>query len=173
MKAIIATSLENAIGTETGLPWHCPMDMKWFRYCTLNKTVLMGRVTMETLKGPLPDRENLVLSKTLPKGDYNGFTVINCPSELPEETDDIVIIGGAAIYTLFRRDINTLIVSNIDISVPNATVFMDTTFLTKGMVLASSVRSDTPAFEALRKAIGAKPVKRADTKIYSINTYER
>ena len=165
MKACIAVSQDNAIGTDTGLPWSCPLDLKWFKHYTSGSTVVMGRKTMETLRQPLPNRRNIVLSKTLKAGDHNGFEVINCPSQLPEETKDIIIIGGASIYTMFQRDIKELVVSTIDIWNTNATVSMDISALSKGMVLESHIRKGTTAFEQVFKQIGTKPTERKKTTL--------
>ena len=54
------------IGKNGKLPWHVSEDLKNFKKITLNSTVIMGRKTWESLPvKPLPNRENIVLSKTL------------------------------------------------------------------------------------------------------------
>jgi dihydrofolate reductase len=56
------------------LPWRISEDLKWFKKITLGHTLLMGRKTWESLPGPLPKRENWVLSSTLTtQPDIKGF----------------------------------------------------------------------------------------------------
>lgn len=62
-----AFSLKNSLG----MPWkHNSYDMKIFKSITINNTVVMGRKTMESLKNPLPDRKNLVITSQEP---LSGF----------------------------------------------------------------------------------------------------
>lgn len=56
------TKGERAIGIRNTLPWRLPADMALFKKHTLNKPVLMGRLTALSIRGPLPRRLNLVLT---------------------------------------------------------------------------------------------------------------
>jgi dihydrofolate reductase len=62
-KAIAAMSLNRVIGAGTKIPWHLPEDFKWFKKMTSGNVVVMGRKTFESLKGPLPNRLNVVLTR--------------------------------------------------------------------------------------------------------------
>jgi dihydrofolate reductase len=62
LKAIAAMSLNRVIGCGNKIPWHLPDDFKWFREKTVGNIVVMGRKTFESLKGPLPNRRNLILT---------------------------------------------------------------------------------------------------------------
>jgi len=62
LKAIAAMSLNRVIGCGNKIPWHLPDDFKWFREKTMGNIVVMGRKTFESLKGPLPNRRNLILT---------------------------------------------------------------------------------------------------------------
>jgi dihydrofolate reductase len=62
LKAIAAMSLNRVIGCGNKIPWHLPDDFKWFREQTMGNVVVMGRKTFESLKGPLPNRRNLILT---------------------------------------------------------------------------------------------------------------
>src|SRR5688572_7332948 len=64
MKAIAAMSLNRVIGRENKIPWHLPEDFKWFKRLTTGHFVLMGRKTFESLGRPLPNRTNIVLTRT-------------------------------------------------------------------------------------------------------------
>jgi dihydrofolate reductase len=62
-KAVAAMSLNRVIGHGNKIPWHLPEDFKWFRKLTTGNIVVMGRKTFESLKGPLPNRRNLILTR--------------------------------------------------------------------------------------------------------------
>ena len=73
MKMIAAVGRNYEIGIGNELPWRCPTDLKLFKQLTKNATVVMGRKTMESLKRPLPERHNLVLTRSrgyIPNGFY-------------------------------------------------------------------------------------------------------
>ncbi|MFP6894007.1 MAG: dihydrofolate reductase, partial [Opitutales bacterium] len=65
LKAIAAISLDRVIGKDGDLPWRLPDDLKWFKKITSGHTILMGRKTWNSLGRPLPNRLNLVLSRTM------------------------------------------------------------------------------------------------------------
>lgn len=62
-KAVAAMSLNRVIGRGNKIPWHLPDDFKWFKKLTTGHIVVMGRKTFESLKGPLPNRKNLILTR--------------------------------------------------------------------------------------------------------------
>lgn len=64
MKMIAAVGRNYEIGRGNELPWRCPSELKLFRELTTNATVVMGRKTMESLKRPLPERHNVVLTRS-------------------------------------------------------------------------------------------------------------
>ena len=65
LKAIAAASLDRVIGKDGDLPWRLSEDLKWFKKITSGHTILMGRKTWESLGRPLPNRRNVVLSRTM------------------------------------------------------------------------------------------------------------
>lgn len=88
------------IGRDGALPWHLPEDLKFFRKTTTGHPILMGRKTWESLGRPLPNRRNLILSRTLP--DQPGAEVLRSPADLDQLNLEgpVYIIGGAEIYQL-------------------------------------------------------------------------
>lgn len=54
------------------MPWMLSGDLAWFKRNTLNKPVIMGRITYESIGKPLPQRLNIILSHTH-LSDDNGF----------------------------------------------------------------------------------------------------
>ncbi len=64
MIAIAAMSLNRVIGRDNKIPWHLPEDFKWFKQLTTGHFVMMGRKTFESLGRPLPNRTNIVISRS-------------------------------------------------------------------------------------------------------------
>ena len=93
-----------AIGKNGGIPWSCPQDMKWFKDTTIGHAVIMGRKTFDSLKKPLKDRINIVVtSKDIVTNSeekvYTAKSVEEAISLAKSLTmNDIFIIGGASIY---------------------------------------------------------------------------
>lgn len=102
--SIIAGMDENRlIGQGNRLPWRLPADMKHFRQHTLDKPVVMGRKTFESIGKPLPKRTNIILTRD-PKYQAEGGIITHSIEEVLEAasgSQEIMIIGGAAIYELF------------------------------------------------------------------------
>ena len=61
---IAACAPDRCIGINNTMPWHLPEDFAFFKAYTLNKPVVMGRKTWESLpRKPLPGRRNIVISR--------------------------------------------------------------------------------------------------------------
>ena len=60
---VAAVAANGIIGKDGKLPWHLPEDLKHFKRVTMGHPVIMGRKTWESLKGPLPGRENIVITQ--------------------------------------------------------------------------------------------------------------
>jgi dihydrofolate reductase len=114
LRIIAAMSENGIIGLEGNLPWHIPEDLKRFKELTLEKNVVMGKRTYESLKGPLPNRENIVLSNNLEyveKGvilKRNFCEIMNYIKEKPT-----YIIGGEKIYKLFLPFVNNMEITKV------------------------------------------------------------
>ena len=59
---VVAVASNGIIGRDGQLPWHLPEDLKHFKRLTLGHPVIMGRRTWESLKAPLPGRDNIVVT---------------------------------------------------------------------------------------------------------------
>jgi dihydrofolate reductase len=60
---VAAVAANGIIGANGKLPWHIPEELQHFKKLTLGHPVIMGRRTWESLKGPLPERENIVVTR--------------------------------------------------------------------------------------------------------------
>lgn len=61
---VAAVAANGIIGANGELPWRLPEDMRHFKRVTMGHPVIMGRRTWESLTGPLPGRENIVVTRT-------------------------------------------------------------------------------------------------------------
>ena len=115
MKAIAAADRNWAIGKDGGLLCHIPGDLKYFKEKTKGHKVIMGRKTLESLPGgkPLPDREHIILSRTMDKRDdvTGARTVEEALSYCDEDT---FVCGGAEIYRQFSDYCDTFLITRID-----------------------------------------------------------
>jgi len=104
---IVAMDENNLIGCENKLPWHLPADLKFFKKTTLNKAVIMGANTYKSivndLKKPLPQRQNIVVSASLPADEKEVDVVRNLKDaiNIAHNKDEIMIIGGSQIFKAF------------------------------------------------------------------------
>ena len=70
IKLIIAVDKNGVMGVDNKLPWKLSDDLIHFKNVTSNSPLIMGSKTYESLPGILPNREHIVLSKTM-EGDEN------------------------------------------------------------------------------------------------------
>ena len=98
---IVAVAQNGTIGDKNALLWHISEDLRFFKRTTSGHPVIMGRKTYDSLGRPLPNRTNVVISRTAEH--IEGCTIARSLEEaiamFPEE-EEIFIIGGAQIYAL-------------------------------------------------------------------------
>ncbi len=122
-KAIAAMAENRVIGAEGDIPWHLPEDLKWFKQCTLDAIVVMGRKTYESIGRPLPRRETFVLSRTphaIP--GVRSFTDLSMLEKFKTDKP-IWIAGGAEIYALMLPFCHELMLTRVHQSVDGDTFF--------------------------------------------------
>ena len=118
---IAAIGKNNAIGVGGKLPWNLPADMKYFRETTKGHPVIMGRKTFESISHPLPNRQNIVITR-----DKNykaeGIEIVHSLEEalalFPRGTlgkdTEIFVIGGSEIYKQAIEKADKLYITHID-----------------------------------------------------------
>ena len=97
---VVAVADNDVIGRGNTLPWHLPADLAHFRRLTLDRTIVMGRRTWESLPGPLPRRRILVLTRD-PAFHADGCTPVrSLDAALAAATgeEQLMIVGGASLY---------------------------------------------------------------------------
>ena len=94
---IFARDESNVIGVNGHLPWKLKSDLVRFKLLTLNRTVVMGRRTFESLDyKPLPNRRNVVITRF----QFEGVECVQSLSEFLSQNSDeeIFIIGGQRMF---------------------------------------------------------------------------
>lgn len=98
---MVAHDPNRIIGRDNQLPWHIPEDLAYFKKHTLNKGIVMGRNTYESIGRPLPKRRNIVVSRQQGMA-IEGVDVVHSIDEavkLAEEVhSEVMVIGGEQIF---------------------------------------------------------------------------
>lgn len=115
LSLIAAMDNNRLIGQENNLPWHLPADLAHFKSVTMNKPILMGRKTYESIGRPLPGRQNIVLTRGHAK--IEGVTVVNSVDEAiaaAGDAEEVMVIGGSSIYETVLPMVQRMYLSFID-----------------------------------------------------------
>lgn len=132
---LAAVSKNGYIGKDGVMPWKCKEELQFFKSMTINKTVVMGRTTFESIGKPLKDRVNVVVSrsyKPLKEAVMDSLEHDLEPiftSELKRSIylfgHECCIIGGAQIYqqVLDESIPNRLYISKMNFDVDGDTKF--------------------------------------------------
>lgn len=122
---IVAISQNRVIGRENKLPWHLPDDLKYFRRITKGNPVIMGRKTFESIGRPLPQRQNIVVSRD-PSYLAEGCEVVNSLEQALKAADsekETFIIGGADLYRQSLELVNRIYLTEVQASVEGDSFF--------------------------------------------------
>lgn len=126
VKMIAAIGKNYELGANNALLWHLSGDMKFFRETTKGATVIMGRLTYESIGRPLPKRRNIAISRSedfAPEG-VEVYRSLEEALEAAKSTgEDIYIIGGAKVYAEALPLADELILTEIDREYPEADVY--------------------------------------------------
>jgi len=119
--SIVAAMSENrAIGCGNRLLWHLPADLAHFKRLTLNKPIVMGRRTWESLPGLLPQRTHIVVTRDR-SYRAEGCILVSSPEDAivaAGSAPELMVVGGAALYQdmlpLARRMYLTLVAAVVE-----------------------------------------------------------
>ncbi|MCT7659463.1 dihydrofolate reductase [Mycobacterium deserti] len=127
---IWAQSTSGVIGRDGGIPWRLPEDQARFKELTMGHSVVMGRLTWESLPAkvrPLPGRRNVVVTR---QAEYmaDGADVVATlddalrPRGTPEDgalsDDESWVIGGGQIYALALAVATRCEVTEVEVDLP-------------------------------------------------------
>ena len=123
---IAALAVDRVIGMDNAMPWNLPADLAWFKRTTLNKPVVMGRLTWESIGRPLPGRKNIVISSQ-PGTDDRVEWVKSVDEAIAAcgNAEEIMVIGGGRVYEQFLPKAQKLYLTHIDAEVEGDTHFPD------------------------------------------------
>lgn len=115
---IVAQDLNRGIGSKNRLPWHLPVDLKFFKRKTQGHFLLMGRKTYESLDAPLPTRTHLILTK---QPNYKTLDKVHIFNNLEaalnlaaQSTSQLFVIGGEQIFRLALPYAATIYLTQIE-----------------------------------------------------------
>ena len=104
---LVAAVAENGvIGRDNAIPWRLKSDQQRFKAITLNKPVVMGRKTFESLRRPLPGRTNIVVTRdpnyrapgAVVTTSFENARAVAYGDALRRFATEIAVIGGAEVY---------------------------------------------------------------------------
>ena len=126
MISIIAAVARNrAIGLHNHLLYWLPNDLRRFKTLTTGHTIIMGRLTFESLpKGALPNRRNIVLTRS--NRQFPGaetFPTMEAALNACAHDEEVFIIGGASIYKQAMPLADRLLLTEVDDTPSDADVF--------------------------------------------------
>jgi dihydrofolate reductase len=97
---IAAVAANGMIGAGGKLPWHLPEDLQHFKRLTLGHPVIMGRKTWESLKGPLAQRENIVVTRNRDYAAPGAAVAASLEAALALCAGEpvVFVIGGTSLF---------------------------------------------------------------------------
>lgn len=117
---IWAMAQNGVIGKDNQLPWHLPEDLQHFKAKTTGKPVIMGRKTFDSIGRPLPNRQNIVITRD-PHWRHDGVEVfhdtqsaLSFANSLLAGDGEIIVMGGAQIYQALLPVANRLYITHVE-----------------------------------------------------------
>ena len=124
---IVASSRNGVIGRANQLPWRLSKDMKNFKRLTTGNAVVMGRKTYESIGRPLPNRQNVIVTRN---EDYTaeGCDIAHSLGEALKKCkahQEVFIIGGAQIYAkaLDLKMVNKIYLTTVEADIEGDAYF--------------------------------------------------
>ncbi len=96
----MAVAANRVIGQHNRLPWHLPADLQRFRRITTGHSIVMGRKTWEAIGRPLPDRENIVVTRNAGFKAEGAVTSLSLHDAIARAglPEPVFCIGGGEIF---------------------------------------------------------------------------
>ena len=103
---VVAVAENGVIGADGAMPWRLKSDMARFKALTLDKPVVMGRKTFDSIGRALPGRTNIVVTRdkdfraagVVVTNSFDDAMTIATGDALRRFATEIAVIGGAEIF---------------------------------------------------------------------------
>lgn len=121
---IVARSKNNVIGKNGEIPWKIKGEQKQFKELTTGNVVIMGRKSYEEIGHPLPNRKNIIVSRTKNFSGENLVTVSSLQDAINISKGEQVYIAGG--YGLFKESlpyVSKMYITEIDTVIEDGDVF--------------------------------------------------
>jgi len=127
ISVVAAVARNGIIGSGNRIPWRLPEDLRRFRRLTLGHAVIMGRKTFESIGSPLPERNNIVITRSREwvRPGCKAFPSFEAAMAAVEPAQKAFVIGGAEIYALALPLAGKLYLTEIDRDFAGDTTFPD------------------------------------------------
>jgi len=126
MKIVLVAAMgdNSVIGRDGQLPWRLKSDLQHFKKVTLNRPVIMGRKTHESIGKLLPDRTNIVLTRDLSLVARGAVLATSLDAALSyarndaakRGVDEIIVIGGGDIFAATMAMADRLEITHVHVS---------------------------------------------------------
>lgn len=128
---VVAVAENGVIGRDNAIPWRLKSDQQRFKAITMNKPVVMGRKTFESLRRPLPGRTNIVVTRDVnyrARGavvttSFENARAIALGDALRRFATEIAVIGGAEIYAQWMGAADRLDITEVHVKPDGDTRF--------------------------------------------------
>lgn len=121
---IVARSRNNVIGKDGCIPWRIKGEQKQFKELTTGNVVIMGRKSYEEIGHPLPNRMNIVVSRTEKFEGENLATAVSLEEALKLAGDrDVFISGGFGLFKEALPIVDRMYITEVDTIVENGDTF--------------------------------------------------
>ncbi len=124
---VAAMARDRIIGRDNALPWRLPADLAHFKRLTLDKPIVMGRRTWESLPGLLPRRRHIVISRD-PGFHPPRCEVVDSPQaalDAAAGVREIMVVGGESIYRAMLPMAQRMQLTFVDADIAGDTRFPD------------------------------------------------
>lgn len=113
---VAAIGENDVIGRRGELPWRLKSDLQHFKRVTLNRPVIMGRKTWQSIGKPLKDRTNIVVTRALDLVAPGAVLATSLDAAFAyarkdadrRGTDEIMVIGGGDVFAAVMPDADRL-----------------------------------------------------------------
>ncbi|TWW01531.1 dihydrofolate reductase [Chitinophaga pinensis] len=144
LSIIVAASENNVIGINNHLPWHLPVDMKYFKDTTMGKPIVMGRKSFEELGRVLPGRPNIMITRQKEYAAEGLHIVPSLEAGIEKAktfgTEEIFITGGGEIFKMALSIVDRLYLTRVHAIVQGDTYFPE--FDPRGWKLVKNERHE-------------------------------